>query len=108
MYISETEDELYSDDCEVSRQRSRSYPATNRTTPARDTAVRKLPGLSQPTVNGPPSSREEATDQKQGEGETPNPSSPIGTGENNSDDDRATPVSESGGNNNSGTTTLNE
>ena len=108
MYISETEDELYSDDCEVSRQRSRSYPATNRTTPARDTAVRKLPGLSQPTVNGPPSSREEVTDQKQGEGETSNPSSPIGTGDITGDDDRATPVLESGGNNKSSTTTLNE
>ena len=75
MYISETEDELFSDNGGVSRQPSRSYPVTNEANPARDTAVRQLQGLSQPTGNGPPSSREEVTDQKQGEGETPNPPS---------------------------------
>jgi len=107
-YISETEDELFSDDGEVSQQPSRSYPVTKKPTPARDTAVRQLPGLLQPTGNGSPSSREEATYQKQGEGETPNPPSPIGARGNPGDEDKATPVAESGDTDNPGTTTLNE
>jgi hypothetical protein len=87
MYISETEEELFSDDGKVSRKPGRSYQVTNKKIPVRGTAVRQLPGLSQQTGNGLTSSREELTDQKQGEGEPPNPPSPVGARDNPGDDD---------------------
>jgi hypothetical protein len=80
-YVSETEDETYSDQGEDLRQPSPSSATTDETTPGREISVER-PGLLQPTGEGTPPSQVE----------TLNPPSPIGAEDTPSDDDNATPL----------------
>ena len=103
-YVSETEDELLSDGGEVYRQPSPSSLKEGVVTPAREPTANdeEMPVLPRPTGDGSPLNQARRVDG------TINLQCPIGAGVSPSEDDRATPLAESGDDEDPGSTILNE